>query len=559
MSVTLITSLYDIGREAMKGKYSHRPFDLYLQWFERLLSLNMNMIVIVPKNLESFVLTKRNKDNTLIVIREFEDLAAYKYYPAMQAAIDKMRQHSPTLPRHFIDCPEFNNAKYETIIFSKIDFLKEFSLLNPFKSKYFFWLDAGTFRTSLTFNNNCNFDEYKCKLFDNKFLIPDISLNIHDKSPLFNKKEFLLTNRNDICTYMLGGSAEIIDRVHKLFWQQVNLILKEDVINNEQNIFHLMILEDPDLYFVYPRTRRFYHNVSDPTCDRMIPHELCIGNFINVDYPINPNVKLLTYASKEIREEALGYWLKSTQHYGYDYSLLGRDEDWKDFSLKTKACYYEILKCEHPIIVITDSTDFFITGSSYELERKFLSTNKNILVGSEMFLHYVKGKNSKEEVKKHFESIKRSEQAFPNGGFIAGKRDFILKYLKLHFDYADDQAAMIDTIFEKKLDVNIDYENVLIGNVPNYGMKNSLAINYFTFDAEKRRYTNLKEGTYPVMLHFPGKNFGPMYNFFKESNANLLAYINCKSWNYMYSLTTFIIILILLILFVILRKRKTYN
>ena len=51
MSVTLVTSLYDIGRSKLDG----RTWEEYLKWFSKTLQLKSPMVVFVDETMVDFV------------------------------------------------------------------------------------------------------------------------------------------------------------------------------------------------------------------------------------------------------------------------------------------------------------------------------------------------------------------------------------------------------------------------------------------------------------------------------------------------------------------------
>lgn len=527
LSTTLVTALYDIGREKLTGKSAHRSFNKYLNWFKHTLWMNVPMVIFIPEYLQSYVLENRPYGYaTKIIIRPFEELSAYKYYDRMQATIDSMVQEpnpDRVIPGYFKECPEFITAKYETIIFSKFDFLKEVAHDNPFATEYFIWLDAGTFYQEPPFQYKLEWpDPYKIRILGDKFLISDYRFDIKDIKPLQDKRSYLRLNRNEICAYTLGGNKSAIDRVHTQFWHEVERALDMGVINNEQHFLQLMALEHPEYYYCWYRTRYQYPNLPVPLRDRMIPAELARGTYIGEHYPINPYIKLLTVATKEIFDSSFQRWETTAKYYGYDYKILGRDKPWSGFGSKI-GIYCEGLKdVTAPYVILTDCLDLFITGSSDELYEKFIRENKDIIVGGEMMMWYPKGKNDPSKIKEYFESIKESPQAYPNSGFIMGRTPDILKLMTLHLSHDDDQAACFDTIYENKLPVAIDYKTALVGNIPDYHGKMDAALDYFEYDIVTGRYKNTLHGTTPVFLHFPGKNMPYFQEFYVNTHYELM-------------------------------------
>lgn len=530
-STTIVTALYNIGRDKLTGKEAHRSFTKYLNWFKHLLWMNAPMVIFIPYELRSYVIENRPPQYpTRIIIRKFEDLSAYRYHDPIQHTIDKMVQEPNSdgnIPEYFHNCPEFITAKYETIIFSKFDFLKEVASANPFNTEYFIWLDAGTFYQDPPFNYNLPWpDPYKIRTLRDKFLISDFCFDIQNTKPLADKREYLRRNQNEICAFALGGTRKAIDRVHSQFWHEVENALNMGVINNEQHILQLMALEHPEYYYSWYRTRYQYPQIPVPLRDRMIPAELALGTFMGENYPINPNIKVLTIATREIVESSYERWETTARHYGYNYEILGRKEKWTGFGTKIRIFHEAVKSVTEPYVLLTDCTDLFFCGSSDELYHKFItnyiSQNKDTVVGGEINLYYPGGKHDPSVIQTYFQNIKESPQALPNSGFIIGKTEQVLRLLTLHIDYKDDQVACIDTIYEGKFPLFIDYKTELVGNVPNYKANNSKSVGYFEYDSTLNRYKNKLHGTLPVVLHFPGKNWQVMQEFYTTTQSELV-------------------------------------
>ena len=550
-STTLITALYDIGRDKLTGKNAYRPFTKYLNWFKHVLAINVPMVIFIPEELSSYVSEHRASDySTKIIIRKFEELAAYRYHDRMQATINTMKKEHAV--SYFKECPEFITAKYETIIFSKFDFLKEVSSENPFNTEYFIWLDAGTFYQEPPFNCKLEWpDPYKIRVLGNKFLISDYNFDIQDKTPLSDKKSYLRLNRNEICAFILGGTKIAIDRVHEQFWNEVNLALNMGVINNEQHFLQLMALEHPEYYYPWYRTRYQYPSLPVPLLDRMIPVELAVGTFMREDYAINKNVKLLTIATREIPDQLYSKWKSTAKHYGYDYEILGRDQPWRGWNTKVRLFHDRLQTVDAPYVALTDSTDVFFCGCSDELYDKIVAQNKNLIMGGELQMYYPGGKHDRTKIEKFFESIKESPQLYPNAGFIMGKTEEVRKLMGLHLEYSDDQTACFDTIYEGKLPLYIDYNTEIIANVANYRDDPTKSTKYFEYDTNIGRYKNVTTNTVPVVFHFPGK-FEVIHDFYLRSQAGLENITNSNSnsnSNYVLGLIIVLIILASIVIF----------
>lgn len=554
---TIVTALYDIGRDKLKGKCAHRAFSKYLDWFKHLLSINSPMVIFIPDDYHSYVLQYRDPEySTKIVIRKFEELAAYKYHDHIQETIDNMVKEPNVdgkIPNHFRDCPEFITAKYETIIYSKFDFLKEVAADNPYNTEYFIWLDAGTFYQPPPFDVKLPWpDSHKIQILGNKFLVSDYNFDVNNRLPLKDKRSYLRLNKNEICAFMLGGNKSAIDKIHTKFWAEIDNALSMGVINNEQHILQLMVLDNPEDYHIWHRTRINYPSMPIPLRDRMIPSELAIGTFIGENYKTFSDIKLLTISTKEVPYSKYEKWETTAKYYGYNYEILCKDKSWEGFGMKIRMFYERLKSVTEPYVVLTDSNDVFFTGPPEELYDNFIRTGEDIIVGSEMKPHYIKGHHNKSSVTPFFENIKKSEQAFPNSGFIMGKTEHVKRLMEINLDYQDDQAACFDTIYEAKLNLALDYHTILVGNVPNYHNENYKAIEYFTFDEKLRRYKNVYSGETPAVLHFPGGNILPMTDFFANIHPELTIFQRSNSTNSIWvfvGIVIFVIILTIIVYF----------
>lgn len=240
----------------------------------------------------------------------------------------------------------------------------------------------------------------------------------------------------------------------------------------------------------------------------------CIG------YPINKNIKMYGIATIELSANTFVYWEKTCKYYGYDYELLGRDKHWTGYGCKVKIFYDALLQTKSKYVVLMDTTDAFLCGSSDELYEK-LSKQNSIIISGEMWPYYPSGKHDINKLKEHFEKIKESPQCYPNSGFIAGKTKEVLQLIKLHLGYHDDQVACFDTIYENKIPIKIDYFTEFMGNVPNYFTNRHISQEYFIYDTELQRYKSKLHNTCPIALHFPGKNRFTMHDFFYISHRFL--------------------------------------
>ena len=522
MSTTLVTSLYDIGRGTMKGRDAHRPFDKYLGWFKHLLSINVPMVIFIPDYLQKYVAEHRPKNyKTKIIGREFEQLDAYKnYHDKMQETIDSMVKEPP-FEKSFSTAPEFMSAKYETIIFSKFDFLDEVSSSNPFDTTYFIWLDAGTFYTDPPFDTSLEWpDPHKIRILaEDKFLIPNISIDPEDRSPLENKRAFLRGNKNSVCTFCLGGTREAIKRTHKRFWTQVDEALEMGVINNEQNISQLLFLENPQEYYLYFRTRRVHAAMSLPLADRMIPYELARGTKMNVPYRLNSGLKIISTMNPKTWKPQIKKWKRSALYLGYDFDIIPqknsqrKQEKQKERDENVKLIYKQIKNIPHPHVAITTCDDSFFCFPSAELQERFTNSGVSVIVDDMC------------------DRISTTSSPLPNLGkfFMIGRTSDVIRIFRHYLGKQDIPVQVTGS-----------RDDLLVGNI----RPREVESGRWEYDYDKSLYKSSLYNTYPCILRFSSGAEWRMSRFYENVRPfSELGYVQDDSQDGVLTISIILVIL----------------
>lgn len=320
-------------------------------------------------------------------------------------------------------------------------------------------------------------------------------------------------------------------------------------------IFNLKKLSDtvssiPNIWFEYATGNIWVDtgiNLGDIATNNVKapPHNIC------------KQIKLLTVASINITGSQFEKWEFTAKAYGYNYEILGRDNIWMGFTTKIKLCHARLNTITEPITVISDCTDVIITGCSDELYTAFMSMGQDIIVGGESMPYYINGSYTQNKVAPYFDSIRQSDQKYPNGGFIMGYTKALQGLFQHIIHRKDDQAAYFDTIYDHKVNIAIDYHTKLVGNMPNYHHFHIISENYFEYDPVLGRYKNRCNQNTPIFLHFPGK-YTNIMNYHYETIYALPISNNSASSQYFnwwsFSIIIVLIIIILLLVYSILYK-----
>ena len=250
----LVTSLFNINREEMTGN-DGRTWDDYLLWFEKTLQLKSPMIVFCDNDLIEFV-EKRRECPTKIITHTVSEIPYYSLRDKIQTIISSDEyQNKIDVPQR-IEC---QHPMYTVVQYSKFKWLDSAIELNPFDSKYFFWIDAGASRHFEGFDTNSPFpSQESLNAFDQigeKFLI---QLNMEFYKDLAYaetlNEDYLWNARAITCGSFFGGEIESVKKVNQEIDDiLINKMISNGFVNNEQIALAYLLKTKPDLFVEYKR------------------------------------------------------------------------------------------------------------------------------------------------------------------------------------------------------------------------------------------------------------------------------------------------------------------
>ena len=244
MSNTLVTGLWDIGRGELSEGWS-RPFELYLQKFEELLSIDENMIIFGDEKLREFVFKKRNESNTQFIVRDSSWFKNNEYFDLIQQI-----RTNPTwynLSGWLRDSTQAKLEFYNPLVMSKVFLLNDAKLLDKFNSEKLFWIDAGLVNTV----HPGYF--YKDKVLDkigqltNKFLFVCFPYNADNEVHGFEFSEMKrLTNQvPDLVARggFFGGDKHSISEINTLYYSILVDTLRRGFMGTEESLFTILMYQ----------------------------------------------------------------------------------------------------------------------------------------------------------------------------------------------------------------------------------------------------------------------------------------------------------------------------
>lgn len=246
MSVTLVTSLYDINRSNLDG----RTWDEYLEWFTKTLQLKSPMVVFVDQDLVEFVKEHRKNLPTKIVGESIDQIPYYHLKGKMDAVIESEEYQSKISDPNRIEC---RSSLYNIIQYSKFVWLEKAADENYFNSEYFLWVDAGLSRFfyDINLNNPYPGENAKQSLLDIKdSILIQVFLSYYPDLANANElsKEYLQDNRSYIMGGMFGAGKESIKKFRPIVDDILDQMLSDNIINNEQIALGYLYKKHPDLF-----------------------------------------------------------------------------------------------------------------------------------------------------------------------------------------------------------------------------------------------------------------------------------------------------------------------
>jgi hypothetical protein len=257
--VTIVTSLYDIGRSKIDG----RSWDNYLEWFKKTLSLNAPFVIFVDESLKKFVEDTRGDKPTKIITEPLENIPYYYLKDRMDLVINSSEYKKFIKDSNRIEC---RSSLYNCIQYSKFKWMLTASKINFFNSEYFIWMDAGLSRF---FSNLDTYATYPGKnaqkiLLQNKDKIliqvfesfyPDLfyAVDLTEK--------YLYDNRSYVMGGMLGAGIKALESINTIIDNMLEEeMLSKNLINNEQIALGFLWKKNPSLFFPFINKKNIHRS-----------------------------------------------------------------------------------------------------------------------------------------------------------------------------------------------------------------------------------------------------------------------------------------------------------
>lgn len=399
--VTIITGLWDLGRGKLEG-WAKRDFNSYKTKFFEMLEADAQFVIWIPKELEEEVRKVRKDKPTVIYTKELED---FKTWNPFFKEIQNIRNNEKwvNLAGWLKESPQAALEYYNPMMMCKMFMLHDTSVLNPFDSEYFYWIDGGltsTVNKGYFINDHVldNLENYSKSVGKFTFLQYPYEGNseIHgferEKLAEFCQVKFVgKVSRGGF----FGGSKEDVARINQIYYSYLEDTLTKGYMGADECIFTIISHLHTDIV----------HNFE------------LSGN--GLVYPFFENLKKYSVNILGYKKEVALYVLTYNSPKQFETLLNSIKEYDLDFLDKTEK------------FLINNSTDL-TTNSEYEQlckEYKFTEIKKdNIgICGGRQFIAEHFDTQSSADYYLFFED----DMFFYTGGDIVCKNGFIRKVSKL--------------------------------------------------------------------------------------------------------------------------------
>ena len=269
--ITIVTTLLDLKRGSEAGDGFQRSMQEYYDRFNRILLCNFKMVIFIPVEMKAHL---SFQDNARVTIVHFSDTDLKNYFPYYER-VQAIRT-SPTWKQQSHEIgwleksPQASLAGYCPLIMSKMFLVRDAAKMNPYKTKYFLFLDSGhlcattqTPEQMQVFTSNMN----------RAFLLThwpyscggkDMAREVHGmtcaamQAYAGSSEPTLRIVRGGV----FGGKIQHIDVVAKVYEITLAQTLSDGYMGTEENILAIILARFPRLFSAFDNNQFGKHDDS---------------------------------------------------------------------------------------------------------------------------------------------------------------------------------------------------------------------------------------------------------------------------------------------------------
>nr|KAG5696637.1 hypothetical protein BaRGS_034098 [Batillaria attramentaria] len=244
---TLVTAMLDIGRGNWSS-HQKRSYNTYLLYMQRVLRLDVNMVIFIESKGRPFVdwMRRGRERQTRVVEITLEELPYYRYRDRMKEIMDseEYKKDNELVRKNLC---EASIPEYDILQWSKLYFLQEAISANPFQDSYFIWLDGGYGRGEDIHPSDGVWKP--TQLFqeaDKVTFLERESVEPYRRHAARLHKMSI----NIVAGGFIAGGSRALERLYELQQKLIEEWMREGVVDDDQTIYM-------QLYFRYPRLFNF--------------------------------------------------------------------------------------------------------------------------------------------------------------------------------------------------------------------------------------------------------------------------------------------------------------
>jgi len=247
-NITLVTGIWDIGRGELTEGWS-RPYQHYLDKFEKLLEVEENLIIFGDEELREFVFKRRSSENTQFIVRPLSWFTESEFFPMIQ----KIRTN-PEWYNQVGWLKESTQARldnYNPLVMSKVFLLHDAKIMDPFNSEYMFWIDGGL--TNTVHPGYFTHDKVLNNLskYISKFSFVSFPYGAETEIHGFNYPKLNALAGAKVTKVsrggFFGGPKHTIGDINGIYYGLLKSTLEEGYMGTEESIFSIMAYKHSDI------------------------------------------------------------------------------------------------------------------------------------------------------------------------------------------------------------------------------------------------------------------------------------------------------------------------
>jgi len=243
-----VTGIWDIGRSELSEGWS-RPYNHYLDKFEQLLKIDCNLIIFGSRELEQFVLDRRDISKTQFIFRDLSWFRENEFFNRIQEI--RTNQDWFNLSGWLKDSTQAKLENYNPLVMSKVYLLHDAKIMDRFDSEHLFWIDGGITNTVHPgyFTHDKVIEKLSKYISKFSFICFPYEANNEIHGFEYNQLNSLAGAKvNKVARGgFFGGPKESISDINSIYYGLMKETLSKGLMGTEESIFSIMTYKHADL------------------------------------------------------------------------------------------------------------------------------------------------------------------------------------------------------------------------------------------------------------------------------------------------------------------------